>query len=116
MLEQEVKYTAREILEAAGLKSSDVFGKDGELKMRCRIGGLPVHGPDHIVRVLGGSVDLVVGTEKHTVKTKKNSPKTPNVSEGAQVALEAEGVEVTKQAEELQKAKATARVAKENKE
>jgi hypothetical protein len=100
------KYTALEILTAAGIeKPEEKFGK-----VRVRIGG--IHGivkPDHIIRIPNGTkeVAVLVGVETATIPLEEGAEAA--VSESAQKAIEAKGALATEKAEALAKAKAKAK-------
>lgn len=99
------KYTVLEILTEAGVENPEE--KVG--KVRVRVGGIPVNDPNKVINFQPGtkSVDLIVGDESFNVKLAKES-KERVFSEGAREALDAEGQEVNKQVEAIQKAKAEA--------
>lgn len=105
------KYTALEILKEARVPGAEkAFGK-----VRIRIAG--IHGivkPDHLIRFQPDAkrVEIVVGADSYELKLEKGG-KNAHFSDEAVIALEAKGEESTRKSEELQKAKAEARKAKQ---
>ena len=111
-MKSNAKYTALEILTAAEIVDAPVlFGK-----VRVRIAGIAgIVKPDHLIKI-GPSVkviDIIVGTEKYEVKIEGVEEEFV-VTEEAEKALAAKGIEVTKKNEDRAKAKkAEAEKAKE---
>lgn len=101
------KYTAREILTAAGVENPESkFGK-----MRVVIAGLRgIVNPDYQVSIPAGSksLDVVVGNENFTVELEEGD-EDRLISEGAKKAGEAKAKKVEQQNLELAKAKKEAR-------
>jgi hypothetical protein len=87
MIKANAKYTAKELVDAAGLDTG-VFGEVG-----IEIGGIKgIVKPDHIIRVTAGttSLDVRVGDKTVPVEVSGDNEET-EISEGARAALDAKG-------------------------
>lgn len=105
------RYTAKELIEAAGLDVSQVG------KVRVRIAGIAgIVSPDHLVRLQPETkeVEVIVGTDTKMVQLEDGADE-PEVSEEAKKALEAKGKELTEKAEKLAKEKKAAKEKAEEK-
>lgn len=95
------KYTAQEIVEAAGFAAEDIGS------VRCVIGGIRgINDKSKVINALEGQISVVVG-ENATDLTVIASEE-PIVSEGARNALDAEGRDATAQSEALRAERAAA--------
>lgn len=101
-MKSNVKVTALEILEAAGVsEAGEVFGKT-----RVRIGGIAgIVSPDHLVKIQPGveKIEIIVGVEATTLELEPAGD--PEISEKAKEALEKRGRAAVKAATKLQEAK-----------
>jgi len=98
------KYTALEILQAAGVPEPE--GKIG--KVRVRIAGIAgIVKPDRLIRFQAGTegVEVIVGVESYDLVLEGGGEQT-EISEAAHAALEVKGKEATRKSEELQDARA----------
>jgi hypothetical protein len=94
-----MKYTAKEILEAAGVTDTDaVFGK-----FRCHIGGVVVNRPDHIINVPEAkTVSVLIGVETEEVTL----PERSEPSDEVKAVIKAKGEKSTEAFKAAQIAKA----------
>lgn len=109
MLYEGVRYTALEVLTAAGVeKPEEYFGKQ-----RVIIGGIRgIVTPDHLVKVQKGSkkLEILAGDKGYQVDIVPQEGDEPvAVSDEAKKVVKVQGEEATKKADELQKAKAEAK-------
>lgn len=96
---QQGKYTAQEIVEAAGLAAEDIGN------VRVRIGGIRgINTPGHVVYLNPGEAEVVVGDQKVAVSVSEGEE--GFVSAGARETLDADGKAATEAAEALQAQKA----------
>lgn len=112
MITANTKVTAVEILKELGIKNAEnVFGK-----MRVRIGGIAgINAADKVINLPPETktVEVIVGNELYELELAKGREDITDVTEGARAALDAEGVEATKQSEKLQAVKELARKIRE---
>lgn len=108
MLKRNTKYTAKEILTAAGLNPDEVLGK-----IRVRISGISgIVKPDHLIKVQPGTekLDLIVGMDAYEVELEdavvaEGEPVTTTISEDAKLALDKKAKVVLEKNEKLKEYK-----------
>jgi len=105
-MKNNAKYSVSELLTAVGFDPAKVLGK-----VRVRVGGIPFN-TDKVLSVQVGvkKLAVIVGTESKEITFEDGKDKV--ISAGANKILAVEGIQATKQAEALQKAKAEAEAKK----